>query len=333
MNQVRIGVLGAARIVTSALLAPARGNPDVTVAATAARDPARAAAFARRHRIPRVHSTYDELLADPDLDAVYIPLPNSLHCPWTLRALAAGKHVLCEKPFAANAGEAEQMASAAARSGRVLMEAFHYRYHPLAERMREIVASGALGRIRHIETWMCFPLPLPRNIRYRYDLAGGATMDAGAYAIHMLRLLAGMEPAVTSAHARLASPNVDRFMSAELRLADGATARMTCSMWSSTVLRIAARVEGDRGTMEVLNPVMPQYYHRLTLRTPKGNHVERFPRTATYTYQLRAFVSAIQQDTPILTSPADSVANMRLIDAVYQRAGLPLRGMALSQTT
>ena len=326
MNQVRIGVLGAASIVPSALLAPARHVPAVTVAAIAARDPARAASFARRHGIPRIHPTYAALLDDPEIDAVYIPLPNSLHCAWTVRALAAGKHVLCEKPFAANASEAEQMAAAADTSGRVLMQAFHYRYHPLAARMLEIVASDVLGPIRHIETWMCFPLPLPRNIRYRYDLAGGATMDAGAYAIHLLRVLAGAEPEVTSARARLASPNVDRAMTADFRLPSGATGRMTCSMWSSAILRIAARVVGERGTLDVLNFILPQWYHRLVLRTAKGRHVEHVRGEATYTYQLRAFADAILYGTPTLTPPADAVATMRVIDAVYQHAGLPVRG-------
>ncbi len=150
MNQLRIGVLSAARIVPSALLSPAKQTPEVIVSGIAARNPQRAQAFARKHHIPRVFASYDELIADPDLDAVYIPLPNGLHAAWTIKALEAGKHVLCEKPFASNAEEAEQMAEAAERSGRVLMEAFHYRYHPLAARMKEIVTSGELGTIRHI---------------------------------------------------------------------------------------------------------------------------------------------------------------------------------------
>ncbi|HEY7358779.1 MAG TPA: Gfo/Idh/MocA family oxidoreductase, partial [Ktedonobacterales bacterium] len=202
-DQVRIGVLGAARIAPSAIVKPARKLPQVTLSAIAARNPQRASAFASKHHIPRVLASYDELIADPDLDAVYIPLPNGLHYAWTLKALAAGKHVLCEKPFAANAAEAEQMVAAAEGSGRVLMEAFHYRYHPLGQRMKEVVTSGQLGKIQHIETWMCFPLPLFNDIRYRYDLAGGALMDAGCYAVNMLRWLAGTEPEVTSAEARL----------------------------------------------------------------------------------------------------------------------------------
>ena len=156
----------------------------------AARDATRARAFATKHAIPVVRDSYDALLADPDVDAVYNPLPNGLHALWTIRALEAGKHVLCEKPFTANAAEAEHVAATADRTGLVVMEAFHWRYHPLATRMLEIVNGGQLGRVRHIETWMCFPLFKRDDIRWQLDLAGGALMDAGCYAVHMLRTLA-----------------------------------------------------------------------------------------------------------------------------------------------
>lgn len=325
-DQVRIGILGAARIAPQAITRPARKVPRAVVNAIAARNPQRAKTFANKHHIPRIFSSYDELLADPDLDAVYIPLPNGLHCAWTLKALEAGKHVLCEKPFAANAAEAELMVQAAEHSGKVVMEAFHYRYHPLARRMKEIMTSGQLGTIRHIETWMCFPLPLFNDIRYRYDLAGGALMDAGCYAVNMLRLLDGTEPEVVRAQALLASPQVDRAMRADLRFADGSTGRITCSMWSKTILRIAARVQGDEGEMTILNPVMPSLYHHLKIRTKAGTRTERFSREATYVYQLRAFVDAILEGTPVLTSPADALANMRVIDAIYEQAGLWVRG-------
>lgn len=327
MEQLRIGVLSAAKIVPSALLSPAKQTPEVIVSGIAARDPQRAQTFARKHHIPRVFASYDELIADPDLDAVYIPLPNGLHAAWTIKALEAGKHVLCEKPFASNAEEAQQMADAAERSGRVLMEAFHYRYHPLAARMREIVTSGELGAIQHIETWIAFPLLAPGNIRYSYDLGGGATMDAGCYAIHMLRFLADDEPETVSAQARLISPQVDRWMRAEFRFADGRTGRITASMLStSPFLRIAARVQGDQGEMNVLNPMAPQWYHHIKVRTKQGKRTERLTRTPTYLYQLRAFTSTVRDGTPPLTPPADAIANMSIIDSVYQQAGLALRG-------
>jgi predicted dehydrogenase len=327
---IRIGILGAARIAPAALIDPARRTASVAITAVAARDPKRAHAFAKKHGIPRVHTSYEALLADPELDAIFNPLPNSLHCLWTVRALEAGKHVLCEKPFAANAAEAEQMAAAAAKSGRVLMEAFHYRHHPLAARMVEIVRSGELGRVRHIETHMCVPLPLPGNIRYRWDLAGGATMDTGAYAVHMLRHLAGSEPHVLRAEARLASPKIDRWMTADFGFADGRTGRMTCALFSSTLLKISARVTGELGELHVVNPVLPQLFHRLSVRTAQGKRSERVPGDSTYFHQLSAFVASVNEGAPVLTSAADAIANMRVIDDIYRKASLPLRGTELA---
>ncbi|HKJ23651.1 MAG TPA: Gfo/Idh/MocA family oxidoreductase [Myxococcota bacterium] len=325
---LRIGVLGAARIAPMALLRPARHAPGVEVSAVAARDVAKARRFARKHGIPCVLESYDALLGDPAIDAVYVPLPNGLHAEWTLRALEAGKHVLCEKPFAANAAEAERVAAAARKSDRVVMEAFHWRYHPLAERMIEIVASGRLGRVRRIETSMCIPLPLPGDIRYRLDLAGGATMDTGCYAIHMLRHLAGDEPEVGSARALESSPRVDRAMEAELRFADGRTGRIECSLFSAKLLKIRARVVGDAGELDVFNPVGPQIFHRLTLRTAEGTEIERFTREPTYAFQLRAFERAVREGAPFPTGVDDAVANMRVVDAVYAAAGLGPRGQA-----
>lgn len=323
---LRIGVLGAARITPMALLRPAREVPEATVVAVAARDPARARAHAAKHGIPRVHESYAALLADPELDAIYNPLPNSHHAEWSIRALEAGKHVLCEKPLASNADEARQMAAAAERSGRRLVEAFHWRYHPLAARMRAVIDSGALGRVRHVEATMCIPLPLPADIRYRLDLAGGATMDTGCYTISIVRFLAAAEPTVTSAEARLARPRVDRWMRAELAFADGRSGRITCSLFSATLLKLQAIVRGDQGEMRVLNPIAPQFYHRLTVRTADGRRSERVPGDATYTHQLRAFVAAVRDGTPTPTDPPDAIANMEVIDAVYEKAGLGRRG-------
>jgi predicted dehydrogenase len=326
-ERLRIGTLGAARIAPMALVRPARRVPEAVVVAVAARDEARARRFAERHGIPRVHRGYAELLADPEIDAVYNPLPNSLHCEWTIRALEAGKHVLCEKPLASNAEEARRMAEAARRAGRVLVEAFHWRYHPVAARMREIVDSGALGRLRHVEATFCIPLALPGDIRWRLDLAGGATMDAGCYPVSMVRFLAGAEPEVVSAEARLARPEVDRWMRAELRFPDGRTGRITCALLSSTLLRIEARAIGDRGEMHVLNPLAPHFFHRLRLRTANGRSTERLRGEATYTHQLRAFVRAVRGGEPVPTDAAHGVANMTVIDAIYRRAGLRPRGL------
>jgi predicted dehydrogenase len=325
-GKLRIGVLGAARIAPNALIKPARATTDVVVAAVAARDRSRAAAYAATHGIPTVHDDYDRLLADPDIDAVYNPLPNGLHGRWTIRALAAGKHVLCEKPFTANADEAREVAAAAERSGLVVMEAFHYRYHPVALRMSEIVNSGQLGDLEHVEAAFCFPLPRFNDIRYRYDLAGGALMDAGCYAVHMVRLLGGGEPEVVSARAkRLRNSDVDRAMRADLRFGGGHTGRVTCSMWSTDILRISAKAVGSAGEMRVRNPLAPQLGHRIAVRTKAGTRVERLSRRPTYDFQLDAFVAAVRDGDAVITDPADAIATMTVIDAIYAAAGLPPR--------
>jgi len=323
---LRIGVLGAAKIVPAALLKPAASNPDVVVAAVAARDQQRAAVFATKHGIATVHPTYEALLADPSLDAVYNPLPNGLHGHWTIAALRAGRHVLCEKPFTANADEAQLVADAAADAGLVVMEAFHWRYHPLAARMVEIVRSGELGELRHIETALCFPNFKRDDIRWNPTLAGGALMDAGCYAIHWARTLAGEEPTVTAATSLLRSPGIDRRTVVDLAFPGGATGRVTASMWSRSVLRLMARAEGTKGTLRVFNPIAPQFHSRMTVQV--GGHKRREKVVAdgsTYAYQLRAFVAAVRDGVPTLTPPAESIANMRVIDAAYRAAGLQPR--------
>ncbi|GII55538.1 oxidoreductase [Planotetraspora thailandica] len=322
---MRIGTLGAARIAPAALIKPARSVPEVQVAAVAARDRSRAAEFAAKHGIPMVHDSYEALIDDPSIDAVYNPLPNALHAEWTIRALEAGKHVLCEKPFASNEKEARTVADAADKSGLVVMEAFHYRYHPLAERMASIV--GELGEIEQIETALCFPLPRFSDIRYSLPLSGGALMDAGCYAVHLARFLGGGEPAVESARALLRKPQVDRAMTATLRFPSGASGRVTASMWSSHVLKIAARVTGSRGQMRVTNFIAPQVFHRLSYTVDGVKKRERVAGEATYTYQLRAFLSAVQTGEGNLTPPATSIANMAVIDEIYRKAGLSPRGM------
>jgi predicted dehydrogenase len=326
MQTVRIGVLGAARIAPAAIVKPARNSSEAEVVTVAARDRVRADAFARKHGIPRVHDSYAELLADPEIDAVYNPLPNGLHAAWTIAALDAGKHVLCEKPFTNNATEAEAVAAAADRTGLVVMEAFHYRYHPLADRLRALVEDGELGTLEHVETALCIPLPRFSDIRYQYDLGGGATMDVGTYTVHLARLLGLEEPTVTTARAKLRSPDVDRAMTAELAFPSGHTGRVTCSMWSSDVLKTVVRARGTRGELHVINPTNPHVWHRMRVKVDGVSRTERFSRRPTYEFQLDAFAAAVLRGEPTHTPPADSIANMRVLDAIYVAAGMQPRG-------
>jgi len=322
---LRIGILGAARIAPVALVKPARRTGRAVVAAVASRDRSRAEEFARKHEIPRVLGSYAELVSDPDIDAVYNPLPNGLHGYWTIAALKAGKHVLCEKPFTANADEARTVAEADnGNPGLVVMEAFHYEYHPLAKRLVEIVRSGELGNISGVDVAFSAPLWKKGDIRYQLALAGGATMDMGCYPVSLLRLLAP-GPRVISAEAKLSSPGVDRAMDAHFSLPDGGRAHIGCSMFSSSVLRLHAEVTGDNGRISVFNPFSPQYGHRMKVTTSLGTRKERFSRRPTYDFQLEAFVAAVEDGASFPTTAADAIRTMELIDAIYSAAGLPLR--------
>ena len=209
------------------------------------------------------------------------------------------------------------------------MEAFHWRYHPLAARLLEIIASGEIGALRRVEAALCFPLPRWSDIRWQIDLAGGALMDAGCYAVHIVRTLAGSEPSVESAQVKVRTPEVDRFTHAELRFAEDLSGSVTCAMWSAQVLRASARVIGDRGRVSVLNPVAPHAFNLVTTKTGRTTRRERIRGAATYEYQLRAFAGAVRDGTPVLTPPSDSVANMKVIDDIYRRGGLHPRPGAL----
>ena len=331
MNQpLRIGVMGAARIASAALLKPAQSQSAAAIVAIAARDRARASEMARQWSIPHVHDNYEALITDPSIDAIYVALPNSLHAEWTLRAIAQGKHVLCEKPFALNATEAARVADAASAAGVVAMEAFHSLYHPLARAMQDIVNGGSLGQITHVSATFWGRDRPAGDIRCSYELGGGALMDLGCYCVRLLRWLRPGEPSVTSAQAELLSPAVDRIMSAELAWPDGCRGTIACGFrpWRIPMARL--RVRGTRGQMVVLNPVMPQVAHLLVVRRGVMVSTRRVPGQSTYWHQLEAFVSAVRTGAKVVSDGRDAVENMRVIDAIYQRAGLPVRGEVLT---
>jgi len=331
LSPIRIGVLGAAAIVPMALTNPARRVHDVQILAIAARDPKRAYGVAKKYNIPRVHQTYAALLADPDIDAIYNPLPNGLHAEWTIRALKAGKHVLCEKPMASNAEEAQEMAAVAHQTGRVLSEAFAYRYHPLTAKVKEIIKSGEIGDVRHIAAQFSFLLPLTNNIRFKYDLAGGALMDCGCYPVSLIRYIAEAEPVVEHAEARLFASQVDHNMKADLSFADGRTAHLECGMLSPKLFRSVLTVEGEAGTLRVISPFQPHVFHSLMVKGKTTNFRGRVSGENSYILQLHAFVSAIRGDIKLNTDPVDAIGNMRVIDAIYEKAGLNKRGLESSQ--
>ena len=325
-DRIRFGVLGAAKITPDALIKPAADSQRVEVVAIAARDPERARGFAEEHGIPQVDSSYEALIRNPDIEAVYNPLPASLHAEWTHRALEQGKHVLCEKPFAANAVETEEMVAAAEESGLILLEAFHYRYHPLANRIQEVVASGALGDIQQVEAVFCVPISDPEDIRYDLSLGGGATMDLGCYPIHWARLATGTEPSVIRAEARQGPPGIDLAMSAEMRFPGEIHCEVRCSMAPDTGFQAFLQVTGSRGELRADNPLVPHLGHRLRVSSDGGEEIETLEGQTTYHHQLDAFVAAVIDGESQPTGGRDGIANMRAIDAVYLAAGMQPRG-------
>lgn len=320
---LRIGVLGAAKISGSALYAPVADTADVVVVAIAARDRSRAEAHAEAHGIARVHDTYEQVLADPEVDAIYNPLPINLHHQWTIAALRAGKHVLCEKPFASNADEAAEMVAVGRETGLVLMEAFHWRFHPLADRMAEHIAG--LGPIEHIDATFSVPIPDADDVRQSWELSGGALMDLGCYPVQWVRFAGGSEPTVVSASMTEGRPNVDVVTDVDVEFADGATGHIHTAM---AVDAVAATLEvrAGGGTLRVDNPIAPHHGHLLSVTTANGTTTETLTERSTYHFQLDAFVDAVVNGAPFPTGGSDSINTMALIDAAYLAAGLPRRG-------
>ena len=326
---LRIGVLGAARISDVSLLAPAQ-ELGVRLVAVATRDRARSEAYARRHGIERVHDTYDQVIADPEVEAIYNPLPNSAHAPWNLAAVAAGKHVLTEKPAAGNTAEAERVHQAVQGTGLTVFEGFHYRYHPQFTRLTEIAAGKVIGDLRRLDVTMAMPAPADDDLRWSWELSGGAMMDLGCYCLHVIRsvsALRGGEPTLVAATAteRPGRPQVDQSFEVELRLADGVPAYAHVDMDAAGV-DMTIRASGSRGTAVFADFVHPQDNDRLTITVDGAERVEHLDRRSTYSYQLEAFVGAVRDGRPFATTTADTVATMRLIDASYQQAGFLPRG-------
>jgi len=324
---VRIGILGCAHIVRAVLIEPAKVVPEIALVAIGSRDAGRAAAYAAEHGIARAYGGYQDVIDDPEVEVVYNPLPNSLHAEWTIRALEAGKAVLCEKPLASNAEEARRMADAAAASGRPLIEAFHDRYHPVAQFIAVTIRSGALGRLRRLDTRLKINSArlTDDNIRFQPELAGGSTMDLGAYCINMMRLCTGEEPRVVSATPSLHSPQIDVAMHAALAFPGGAMGEFECSHRADKVETWLV-VEGERGTLRCDNPYLPPPGTTVTIETGGETRTRRFDDPLTYVFQARALAAAIRHGGPVLTPGSDGVANMAAIDAVYRAAGLQVRG-------
>jgi D-xylose 1-dehydrogenase (NADP+, D-xylono-1,5-lactone-forming) len=313
--KVRWGFLSTARI-NRRLLAAAEKTDAAEVVAVASRDSDRAEAYAVEHGISRSHGSYEALLEDSQVDAVYISLPNSLHVEWSVRALAAGKHVLCEKPLTRSPEEAEYAFEAADRAGCILMEAFMWRHSPQTAKLVQLVEGGVIGELQLVRATFSFPLEGRRNIRLDPDLGGGALMDVGAYCVSATRLLAG-EPERVYGEQVIGDSGVDVLFTGMLRFPRGVLAEIDAGMYLPR--RDGLEAVGTEGSLVISDPWLAQ---RLVLHLRRGESREEIalPPADPYRLELENMCAAIGGEAKPLLGREDAVGQARVLDALYQSA-------------
>jgi predicted dehydrogenase len=314
-SQLRVGIIGASRVATYAMILPARVTDGVCVKAIAARDPNRACDYARLHGIPHIHGSYEALMADPDIDLVYITTPPAYHADQALLAIKAGKPVLVEKPFAMTASEARRVRDAGQKAGVGVMEAMHSLHHALFRRISSLLAEGSIGPVRHVRAE--FSVPIDENdeeFRWKANLGGGALMDLGVYPLAWCRRLLGESFTVTSAEGAF-KRGVDEAFSAKLRFSDSVRAEVTSTMVAAMpVARLL--IEGTKGSLHVVNPLAPDRGHELRISTLVGETVESVDGPTTYEAQLIAVRNTLVHQVPFPMPADDFVRSMEAIDAV-----------------
>jgi xylose dehydrogenase (NAD/NADP) len=309
-----MGILSTARI-NRLVLAGARESDRVDVVAVASRDGARAEAYACEHGIRRAYGTYEELVADADLDAIYNPLPNSMHVEWSIRALEAGKHVLCEKPLSRHPADVERAFDVADRTGLVLTEAFMYRHNPQTARLKELVSDGAIGDLRVVRAAFSFTIADETNIRLAADLDGGALMDVGCYCVSGARLLAGEPERVYGAGTFEAG--VDTVFTGMLHFRDGVVAQLDCGL--RLPLRDELEAIGTDGSVFLDDP---WHCRRPVIELRRAGEVEEIvlEPVNSYRLELENLADAIDGRADPLLGPADALGQVRVIDALYRSA-------------
>ncbi|MCH6230929.1 Gfo/Idh/MocA family oxidoreductase [Microbacterium sp. CFH 31415] len=329
MRSIGIGILGAAGITERAIVEPARELDGVRVVAIGARDAERARETADRLGVPDA-GDYAAVLANPAVDLVYIPLPSTVQAEWAVRALEAGKHVLCEKPLTANATSAAAVAAAAARTGRRAFVGFHYRLHGFTCRLLEVLRSGTLGDIRRVDIDFSIPhfVVKPGNIRLDADLGGGSFMDVGCYAVDLVRAAWG-EPTVVSAESVLykADPRVDLQTDAALELPGGISVSIRSSFIGDDQGSMALRVEGSAASLVATSVIVPQWGAVLSVTAGEDVLLEEkaVEGENSYARQLEQVVAALRTGEPSELDAALGVGTMAVVDAVYRAAGLQPR--------
>ncbi len=321
-DRIRWGILGAANIARKRFIPGVAATSNGVVVALASRDAARAREAADALGIPRAYGTYEELLADAEIDAIYIGLPNSLHAEWTMKCADAGKAVLCEKPLAIDGAQAASVAEYCRERGVLLMEAFMYRFHPRHARVREILAAGEIGELRAVRAAFTFALePFDsRNVRLQADLAGGALMDVGCYAVNAARMIFAEEPLWASAQGDFrAAFGVEVALAGVLGFSDGRMATFDCGFRGAGQGHYA--VVGTRGAIDVpIAFVPPDIATPIVIATAATVREERVPGVDQYALEAEAFADALSRGTPSPLPIADAVGNMRAIDALRESA-------------
>ena len=315
MSAVKWGIMSTAHI-NRLFLAGARDASGVELAAVASRDRARAEAYAREQGIATAHGSYEALLADPQVEAVYIPLPNSLHVEWTIRALQSGKHVLCEKPLSRRVADVERAFEVADHEQRLLMEAFMYRHHPQTRRLIELIREGAVGRVRMIRAAFGFVAGDPANIRLSAALGGGALMDVGCYCVSAARLIAG-EPERVSAEQALGGDGVDVTFAATMRHRDDTISHFDAGLALET--RDLLEVVGDGGSLLLEDP---WHCRNPLIQLRRGGDTEPIEIERANSYRLEAenFSAAIRGEATPLLGRDDAMGQARTIEALYEAA-------------
>jgi predicted dehydrogenase len=321
MDPVRLGLLSTAAINTQ-ILTGAHESDRVEIVAVGSRDGAKAQAYAAEHGIEHAHGSYEALLADDAVDTVYIGLPNRMHHEWALHALAAGKHVLVEKPYSRRAADAEAAFDAAEAGGLVLMEAFMYRHHPQSAVVRDLVVGGAIGRLQAVKTTFTFALDDLANVRALPELAGGALMDVGCYCVSAIRLLAG-EPERVSGEQVIGSTGVDMAFHGTLRCADDVIGQFEASFRSPRRQRI--EVVGEEGAITVEAPFRVDWGGAVLLARHEGEGLGEpeavdVPEANSYRLELENLADAIQGRAGQLLGREDAVGQARTIEALYRAA-------------
>ena len=323
MGTVRWGILSTADIGMTKVTPAIQRAENSEVVAIASRDQDRAVAAAAQLGIPAAYGSYEELLASDDVDAVYIPLPNDLHAEWTLKAAAAGKHVLCEKPLALSPSQAAEMARACEDAGVKLAEAFMYRHHPTWVEAVRLVRDGTIGELQGVQSWFSYYNDDPTNIRNRMENGGGAIMDIGCYNINASRMLFAAEPVRIEASVRRDPVmGIDIVSSAVLEFAGGGQATFTCSTRAEDYQRV--HIVGSAGRIEIEVPfnIPPDRDTRIFVTAggepPVAPATDTlvFPAADQYTIQAALFAQAVLDDTPVPVPPADAIANMKVIETI-----------------